>query len=96
MLKDELPSATHLELAFSMGSKNPKLRAGTASRGTTLTAFESIVSGVKPRTRIDGKMTEVGINYKSRYVTFPLNGKKYVSFIPWGDVYTAYFRFGHS
>ncbi|KAI9143732.1 Saccharopine dehydrogenase-domain-containing protein [Paraphysoderma sedebokerense] len=91
MLKDELPGATHLELAFSMGSKNPKVRAGTASRGTTLTAFESIVSGVKPRTRIDGKMTEVGINYKSRYVTFPLNGKKYVSFIPWGDVYTAYF-----
>jgi saccharopine dehydrogenase (NAD+, L-lysine-forming) len=79
-----LPTATHLELAFGSKTMHP-------SSGTALTSVEAMCQGTPLCARVNGKMTPVGIGYKSRTVTFPTLGESFVSFIPWGDCYSAYF-----
>jgi len=82
-LKSKLPTATHLELGFSGGSK--------PSKGTSLTMMESFSEGGK--VRIDGELTKVPFGYKNK--AFYINGKTLTAAtIPWGDVSTAYYSTG--
>jgi short subunit dehydrogenase-like uncharacterized protein len=84
-LKSQLPSATHLTLAFR--------GLGRASRGTTLTALESIVTG--GMIRREGRLLPVPSGWKTRRIDFG-NGRGPISTItiPWGDVATAYYSTG--
>ena len=85
-LKSQLPTATHLTLAFR--------GLGRTSRGTTLTALESIVHGRhdSPRGPIDCQCPAA---WKTRRIDFG-NGRGPISTItiPWGDVATAYYSTG--
>jgi short subunit dehydrogenase-like uncharacterized protein len=84
-LKRQLPSATHLTLAFR--------GLGRTSRGTTLTGLEGMsTSGTVRR---DGKLIPVPTAWKTRYIDFG-NGRGPVATItlPWGDVSTAYYTTG--
>jgi short subunit dehydrogenase-like uncharacterized protein len=79
-LKQQLPDATHLKLAFaSLG--------GRYSRGTALTM--SMGAGEKSAARRDGRIVGVPLGEKGMWVDF---GEKrlFVMSIPWGDVSTAY------
>jgi short subunit dehydrogenase-like uncharacterized protein len=84
-LKSQLPSATHLTLAFR--------GLGRASRGTTLTALESIVTG--GMIRREERLVPVPSGWKTRRVDFG-DGRGPISTItiPWGDVATAYYSTG--
>lgn len=83
MLKEKLPDATHLVLAFEAG--------GGPSPGTAKTSVEGLARG--GRARIDGKVVEVPLAWKSR--TFDRDGEARTAMtIPWGDVYTAYVSTG--
>lgn len=82
-LKRRLPTATHLELAWRGTSG--------ASRGTMLTALQNIGEG--GAIRLDGKITRVPANYKTREVDFGRGPTKVIS-IPWGDVSTAFYSTG--
>lgn len=83
MLKQRLPDATHLELAFS--------GTGRSSRGTIKTAIEALPGG--GRVRRNGEITAVPFGWKTRMLPFPQGGKLGVS-IPWGDVSTAFHTTG--
>lgn len=88
-LKAELPSATHLVLAFDAG--------GGLSPGTAKTSVEGLGKG--GRVRIDGKLTTVPLAWKSRTFGRPATAMAPASqrsavTIPWGDVYTAYVSTG--
>lgn len=79
-LKNKLPDATHLELAFAMIK-------GSVSHGTATTASERL--GTKAVTRKDGKIVKVPVARKGKY--FDFDGKKlFASTIQWGDISTAY------
>lgn len=79
MLKQQLPDATHLVLAFEAG--------GGPSPGTAKTSVEGLAKG--GRARVDGKVVEVPLAWKSR--TFERDGQPRTAMtIPWGDVYTAF------
>jgi short subunit dehydrogenase-like uncharacterized protein len=84
-LKSQLPSATHLTLAFR--------GLGRTSRGTTLTALESIVTG--GMVRREGRLLPVPSGWKTRRIDFG-NGRGPIkaTTIPWGDVSTAYYSTG--
>jgi len=83
MLKDEMPNATHLSLAFK--------GVGSFSRGTALTMLENINKG--GTIRENGLLKSVPAAYKTREVF--LKGKKRLAVsIPWGDVSTAYHSTG--
>jgi len=84
-LKSQLPTATHLTLAFR--------GLGRTSRGTTLTALESIATA--GMIRCDGRLLPVPGAWKTRRVDFG-NGRGPISTvtIPWGDVATAYYNTG--
>ncbi|MEO7326000.1 MAG: saccharopine dehydrogenase NADP-binding domain-containing protein [Dokdonella sp.] len=83
MLKQRLPDATDLVLAFEAG--------GGASPGTAKTSVEGLAKG--GRARIAGELVEVPLGWKSR--TFERDGKQRTAMtIPWGDVYTAYVSTG--
>lgn len=83
-LKEELPDATELTLAFeSVGGK--------LSPGTTKTSIEGIAKG--GRIRLNGKIKEVPLGYKSRNLDIGNGIKSFVT-IPWGDVATAGFSTG--
>ncbi len=83
MLKRDLPSATHLVLAFEAG--------GGPSPGTAKTSVEGLGAG--GRARIEGVVTKVPLAWKVR--TFERDGEQRTAMtIPWGDVYTAFVSTG--
>jgi short subunit dehydrogenase-like uncharacterized protein len=83
-LKDKLPDATHLKLAFaSVGGK--------VSHGTAMTMAEGLGQG--SAARIDGKITAQPLGKKGMWLDFGIK-KMFVMTIPWGDVSTAYFTTG--
>ncbi|HEY2396388.1 MAG TPA: saccharopine dehydrogenase NADP-binding domain-containing protein [Rudaea sp.] len=83
MLKQRLPDATSLVLAFEAG--------GGPSPGTAKTSVEGMAKG--GRVRIDGELTDVPLAWKSR--EFVRDGKtRSAMTIPWGDVYTSYVSTG--
>lgn len=79
-LKDRLPSATYLSLAF--------YGKGRISHGTQLTMTMNIGRG--GAIRKDGKITRVPAAWKTREIDFGDAAKRAVT-IPWGDVATAYY-----
>lgn len=79
-LKQQLPDATHLWLAFK--------GTGGLSHGTATTMVESIAKG--GAVRKDGKIISVPYGYKSRMVEFN-KGPELTATIPWGDVSTAFY-----
>ena len=82
-LKEALPDATDLDLAFQ--------GLGKASPGTTKTAVEGLPQGGKARR--GGKIVKVPPAYKVREA--PLGGRmRTLVSIPWGDVSTAYYSTG--
>jgi short subunit dehydrogenase-like uncharacterized protein len=84
-LKAQLPSATHLTLAFR--------GLGRTSRGTTLTALESIATG--GMIRRDRRLLPVPAAWKTRHIDFGNDrGPIKTTTIPWGDVATAYHSTG--
>ncbi len=85
MLKDKLPSATHLKLALNW--RNAKLSPGTAK-----TMAEGIPSGGK--VRLDGKIASVPPAWKLESFPFSETASLPAVTIPWGDVATAYYSTG--
>lgn len=82
-LKDRLPSATKLELAF--------YGIGRISHGTQATMTMNIGRG--GAIRRDGKIMRVPAAWKTRTIDFGEVKKTGVT-IPWGDVSTAYYSTG--
>jgi short subunit dehydrogenase-like uncharacterized protein len=83
-LKDRLPTATHLSLAFyGVG--------GRISHGTQVTMTMNIGKG--GAIRKDGKITSVPAAWKTREIDFGEITKTAVT-IPWGDVATAFYSTG--
>ena len=84
MLKQRLPDATHLVLAFEA--------SGGPSPGTARTSVEGLAKG--GRVRIDGELKEVPLAWKSREFTRQDGSHRSAMTIPWGDVYTAFVSTG--
>ena len=82
-LKNRLPSATHLTLAF--------YGMGRISHGTLATMTMNVGRG--GAIRKDGKITHVPAAWKTREIDFG-EVKKLGVTIPWGDVATAYHSTG--
>ena len=82
-LKDRLPTATHLSLAF--------YGMGGLSHGTAATMTMNVGKG--GAIRKDGKITGVKAAWKTREIDFGEVTKTGVT-IPWGDVSTAYYSTG--
>lgn len=82
-LAAELPSATHLQLAFMAG--------GGLSPGTAKTMIESLPSG--GRARINGQIKRVPAVWKTREIPFR-GGRRFAMTIAWGDVASAYYSTG--
>jgi len=85
-LKNQLPSATHLELAF-MGV------GGGVSRGTATTALLNMGKGKGGAIRKDGYLQQVPSAYKTKKIIFKKSPVLSAT-IPWGDVSTAYHSTG--
>ncbi|MEK6210768.1 MAG: saccharopine dehydrogenase NADP-binding domain-containing protein [Pseudomonadota bacterium] len=85
MLKRELPTATHLKLAF-------KSRYGKLSPGTAKTMVEGLPEG--GRIRKDGRIVKVPAAYKVETIAFTEDLSATAVTIPWGDVATAYYSTG--
>jgi short subunit dehydrogenase-like uncharacterized protein len=88
-LKAELPTATHLTLAFDAG--------GGLSPGTAKTSVEGLGKG--GRVRVEGVLTRVPLGWKSRTFERPATAvapaaQRTAVTIPWGDVYTSYVSTG--
>ena len=82
-LKQGMPDATNLVLAFEAG--------GGPSPGTAKTSVEGLGQG--GRVRRDGDLVRVPLAYKVR--TFERDGQPRTAMtIPWGDVFTAYVSTG--
>lgn len=84
MLKQRLPDASHLVLAFEAG--------GGPSPGTARTSVEGLAKG--GRARIDGELVEVPLAWKSREFVREDGSPRMAMTIPWGDVYTAFVSTG--
>jgi len=82
-LKDRLPTATHLSLAF--------YGMGRISHGTQATMTMNVGRG--GAIRKDGKITPVPSAWKTREIDFGEVTKTGVT-IPWGDVSTAFYSTG--
>jgi short subunit dehydrogenase-like uncharacterized protein len=88
-LKQDLPTATHLVLAFDAG--------GGFSPGTAKTSVEGLGNG--GRVRVDGALVRVPLGYKSRAFERPATAiapaaPRTAVTIPWGDVYTSFVSTG--
>lgn len=79
-LKNRLPSATHLQLAFTMGK-------GGLSRGTSKTMIEGMGNG--SCIRENGKLTSIALGEKVMNVDFG-SFQRSTLCIPWGDISTAW------
>jgi saccharopine dehydrogenase (NAD+, L-lysine-forming) len=79
LLKEKLPAATQLELAFAP--------LGRSSPGTMKTSIESLPRG--GLVRREGKLTRVPAAFRVREVPFADKTRTCMS-VPWGDVATAY------
>jgi short subunit dehydrogenase-like uncharacterized protein len=79
-LKNQLPSATHLQLAFTMSK-------GGLSRGTSKTMVEGFGNG--SLIRKDGKLTPINLGEKVLEIDFG-SFKTLTLNIPWGDISTAW------
>ncbi len=79
-LKNRLPSATHLQLAFTMSK-------GGLSRGTKKSMVEGM--GEDGQIRKNGKLTPLALGAKSMEVDFG-SFKTSTLCIPWGDISTAW------
>lgn len=89
MLKRDLPTATHLTLAFDAG--------GGFSPGTAKTSVEGLGKG--GRIRRDGVLVKVPLGWKSRSFERPATAvspaaSRTAVTIPWGDVYTSHVSTG--
>ena len=83
-LKNELPDATHLQLAFtSVG--------GGLSHGTATTMVEGLGRG--GAARINGQIVKQPLGKKGMWIDFG-ESKRFVMSIPWGDVSTAFYTTG--
>lgn len=83
-LKNKLPDATHLQLAFaSVG--------GGISHGTAMTMVSKL--GYGGAARINGKIVRQALGQYGKWVDFG-EKKLFVMSIPWGDVSTAYHTTG--
>lgn len=82
-LKARLPSATHLELAFTGGVG--------LSRGTATTIVEGIAKG--GAVRRDGRIVAVPQAYATREIDYGHRRLLSMS-VPWGDVSTAFYSTG--
>ena len=83
-LKNNLPDATHLKLAFaSVG--------GAVSHGTAMTMVSKL--GLGGAARINGKIVRQPLGKQGMWVDFG-EKKLFVMSIPWGDVSTAWFTTG--
>ncbi len=82
-LKEKLPTAVSLEMAFAS--------SGGVSRGTAKTSIERLGSGGAVRRR--GQIVNVPAAWKSASIPFSIGAKQAVT-IPWGDVSTAYYTTG--
>jgi short subunit dehydrogenase-like uncharacterized protein len=83
-LKNKLPDATHLKLAFaSIG--------GGVSHGTAMTIVSKLGQGGAARE--NGRIVKKPLGEKGMWVDFGPK-KLFVMSIPWGDVSTAYFTTG--
>lgn len=87
MLKDEMPDANSLELAFgAFGGKGPAV-----SKGTLKTMIEG--AGYGAVVRRGGKIVHVPFTYKTPTIPFK-NGSHRCITMAWGDVSTAYYSTG--
>lgn len=78
MLKQRMPDAVAIDLAFSFGTR--------PSIGTARTILEGVeVGGLVRR---DHRLQRVANGYRIRRIDFP-RGRRWAVTIPWGDVYTA-------
>lgn len=83
-LKNKLPDATHLKLAFaSIG--------GAVSHGTAMTIVSKLGEGGAARE--NGQIVKKPLGEKGMWVDFGTT-KLFVMSIPWGDVSTAHFTTG--
>ena len=83
-LKNKMPDATHLKLAFaSLG--------GGLSHGTAMTMAGKIGEGGAARE--NGKIVRKPLGQKGMWVDF-IEKKLFVMSIPWGDISTAHFTTG--
>lgn len=79
-LKNKLPDATHLKLAFAM-------LGGKLSHGTATTMAENMGEGGVVREQ--GNIVRKPLGHKGFWVDFGIK-KMFVMCIPWGDISTAY------
>jgi short subunit dehydrogenase-like uncharacterized protein len=79
-LKNRLPDATHLQLAFAMSK-------GGVSRGTARTMVEGL--GYGSMIRKNGNLTPIALGEKVMEIDFG-NFKTPALCIPWGDISTAW------
>jgi short subunit dehydrogenase-like uncharacterized protein len=84
-LKEQLPDATHLEIAFLPRG------GGGISHGTATTMASK--AGEGGCARENGTIVRKPLGHKAKWVD--INGKKlFAMSIPWGDISTAYFSTG--
>lgn len=80
-LKQQLPTATHLQLAFSTVG-------GSVSHGTALTAAENL--GAAGVIRKNGKLKKVPAAFNILQVPFSSSHRVPAMTVPWGDLSTAF------
>jgi short subunit dehydrogenase-like uncharacterized protein len=81
-LKNRLPDATHLQLAFANIN-------GGISHGTAQTMVESL--GKDGFIRENGKIKAVPLAHKTLDIPFDIDRKTHCMAIPWGDISTAFY-----